>query len=209
MEIEYIFISTFRFLILGWIQTYYTTSRAFKRCWSFFVLDTAFHSTMLPAAYHYAIPYNLYEELGIRKYGFHGTSYQYLLQQSLTILEKPQSDVNIVALHLGARASMAAIKNGMNVDVVINILNKKNMLFGLCGKKDMRYVWNSTEAGNARHKLALQVYVHWICSYLGAYYFHLQENLDALVFSTGIGEGAGQTRARICEGLEKFGIEVD
>lgn len=78
---------------------------------------------MLPAAYHYAIPYNLYEELGIRKYGFHGTSYQYLLQQSLTILEKPQSDVNIVALHLGARASMAAIKNGKCIDTSMELIS--------------------------------------------------------------------------------------
>lgn len=50
---------------------------------------------------------------------------------------------------------MLVFEKGMNVDVVINILNKKNMLFGLCGKKDMRYVWNFIEVGNVRYKLVL------------------------------------------------------
>ncbi|KAG0605047.1 hypothetical protein M758_9G027300 [Ceratodon purpureus] len=210
------------------------------------VFDTAFHSTIPPSAYHYAIPYKLYEELGIRKYGMHGTSYQYLLGRAAHMLGKPQKDVNIIALHLGAGASMAAIKDGkcidtsmgvtplqglvmatrsgdidpaiiqmlaaekgMNIDEITNMLNKKSGLFGLCGEKDMRSVWDAAEAGSARHKLALEVYVHRIRTYLGAYFFHLQGRVDALVFSAGVGEASGRTRALICEGLEKFGIEID
>jgi acetate kinase len=210
------------------------------------VFDTAFHSTIPPSAYHYAIPYKLYEELGIRRYGMHGTSYQYLLDCASHILGKPQEDVNIIALHLGAGASMAAIKDGkcidtsmgvtplqglvmstrsgdidpaiiqmlatekgMNIDEITNMLNKKSGLLGLCGEKDMRSVWDAAEAGSARHKLALQVYVHRIRTYLGAYFFHLQGRVDALVFSAGVGEASGRTRALICEGLEKFGIEID
>lgn len=210
------------------------------------VFDTAFHSTIPPSAYHYAIPYKLYEELGIRRYGMHGTSYQYLLDCASHILGKPQEDVNIIALHLGAGASMAAIKDGkcidtsmgvtplqglvmstrsgdidpaiiqmlatekgMNIDEITNMLNKKSGLLGLCGEKDMRSVWDAAEAGSARHKLALQVYVHRIRTYLGAYFFHLEGRVDALVFSAGVGEASGRTRALICEGLEKFGIEID
>lgn len=210
------------------------------------VFDTAFHSTIPPAAYHYAIPYKLYEEVGIRKYGMHGTSYQYLLGRASHILGKPREDVNIIALHLGAGASMAAIKGGkcidtsmgvtplqglvmatrsgdidpaiiqmlatekgMNVDEITNMLNKKSGLLGLCGERDLRGVWDAAEAGSARHKLAIEVYVHRIRTYLGAYFFQLQGQVDALVFSAGVGEASGRTRALICEGLEKFGFEID
>lgn len=74
------------------------------------VFDTAFHATMPPHAFTYGIPYSLYKELGIRRYGFHGTSYAYLLQEAARFLNKPEKDVNMIAFHLGAGASVAAVK---------------------------------------------------------------------------------------------------
>jgi len=63
-----------------------------------------------PHAFTYGIPYSLYQELGIRRYGFHGTSYAYLLQEAARFLNKPEKDVNMIAFHLGAGASVAAVK---------------------------------------------------------------------------------------------------
>jgi acetate kinase len=104
---------------------------------------------------------------------------------------------------------MLASQKGMDIDEITDMLNKKSGLYGLCGDKDMRSVWDAVAAGSERHKLALDVFVHRIRMYLGAYFFHLQGDVDALVFSAGIGEASGRTRARICKGLENFGIEID
>lgn len=232
-------------LIFACLQGIRVAEELFK-CPQVAVFDTAFHSTLPPHAYHYAMPYKLYEELGLRKYGMHGTSYKFLLGRASEILGKPEEEVNMIALHLGAGSSMAAIKNGksidtsmgvtplqglvmstrsgdidpaiiqmlasqkgMDIDEITDMLNKKSGLYGLCGDKDMRSVWDAVAAGSERHKLALDVFVHRIRMYLGAYFFHLQGDVDALVFSAGIGEASGRTRARICEGLENFGIEID
>lgn len=59
----------------------------------------------------------------------------------------------------------------MDVDEVINMLNKKSGLFGLCGEKDLRFVWDVVEVGNVRYKLVFEVYVYCICLYLGFYFF--------------------------------------
>jgi acetate kinase len=104
---------------------------------------------------------------------------------------------------------MLATELGMSVDEITDMLNKKSGLLGLCGDRDMRGVWDAAEAGSARHKLAIEAYVHRIRTYLGAYFFHLQGQVDALVFSAGVGEASGRTRALICQGLDRFGIEID
>ena len=78
------------------------------------VFDTAFHQSMPPRAYRYAIPKELYEENGIRAYGFHGTSHQYVTRQAAIYLEKP--DAKIITVHLGNGCSITAIKNGQSID---------------------------------------------------------------------------------------------
>lgn len=65
---------------------------------------------MPPSAFTYGIPYSLYQELGIRRYGFHGTSYLYLTGEAGRMMQKPVEELNIIALHLGAGASVCAIK---------------------------------------------------------------------------------------------------
>lgn len=78
------------------------------------VFDTAFHQSMPPRAYRYAIPKELYEEKGIRAYGFHGTSHQYVARQAAIYLEKP--DAKIITVHLGNGCSITAVKNGESID---------------------------------------------------------------------------------------------
>ncbi|WP_158859753.1 acetate/propionate family kinase [Lunatibacter salilacus] len=78
------------------------------------VFDTAFHQSMPPRAYRYAIPKELYEENGIRAYGFHGTSHQYVTRQAAIYLEKPDS--KIITVHLGNGCSITAVKNGQSID---------------------------------------------------------------------------------------------
>jgi len=78
------------------------------------VFDTAFHQTMEPAAYLYAIPYRFYKEYGIRRYGFHGTSHKYVAQRAAEYLGRPLNELKIVTCHLGNGASITAVRNGQS-----------------------------------------------------------------------------------------------
>ncbi|NLY43895.1 MAG: acetate kinase [Clostridiaceae bacterium] len=80
------------------------------------VFDTAFHQTMPPYAYLYALPYSLYEKHKIRKYGFHGTSHKYVAQRAAVMMGKPIEDLKIITCHLGNGSSITAVKNGKSVD---------------------------------------------------------------------------------------------
>jgi acetate kinase len=78
------------------------------------VFDTAFHQTMLPQAYRYALPESYYREKRIRVYGFHGTSHKYVTQKAMAWLQKP--DARLISIHLGNGCSMAAVDSGRSVD---------------------------------------------------------------------------------------------
>ncbi|MDP4093737.1 MAG: acetate kinase [Bacillota bacterium] len=80
------------------------------------VFDTAFHQTMPKYAFLYALPYEMYEKYGVRKYGFHGTSHKYVSERTAAFLNKPLEDMKIVTCHLGNGASICAVKNGKSVD---------------------------------------------------------------------------------------------
>jgi acetate kinase len=68
------------------------------------VFDTAFHQTMPPKAFVYGLPYHLYEEEAVRKYGFHGSSYSYLIGKASEMLRRPAAELNLIVCHLGAPA---------------------------------------------------------------------------------------------------------
>ena len=85
------------------------------------VFDTAFHQTISKEKYTYAIPYEYYEKYGIRKYGFHGTSHQYVANRVAEILEKDIKDLKIVNCHLGQGASICAIKDGKSVETSMGL----------------------------------------------------------------------------------------
>lgn len=85
------------------------------------VFDTAFHQTIPADKYLYAIPYEYYEKYGIRKYGFHGTSHQYVANRVAEIMGKDVKDLKIVNCHLGQGASICAIKNGQSVETSMGL----------------------------------------------------------------------------------------
>ncbi len=92
------------------------------------VFDTAFHQSMPPEAYTYAIPYELYKKLGIRRYGFHGTSHQYVAQRAAAMLGRKLEDLRIVTCHLGNGSSITAVRNGRSVDTSMGM----TPLAGIC-----------------------------------------------------------------------------
>ncbi|MDD5793288.1 acetate/propionate family kinase [Clostridium sp. HCP1S3_B4] len=83
------------------------------------VFDTAFHGTMPEEAYMYALPYELYEKNGIRKYGFHGTSHKFVSQEVAKALGKDIKDLKIITCHIGNGVSLAAIKGGKSIDTTM------------------------------------------------------------------------------------------
>ena len=80
------------------------------------VFDTAFHQTMPPVAYTYAIPYEYYEKDKVRRYGFHGTSHKYVSQRAADMLGKPIEQLKLISCHLGNGSSVTAIDGGKSVD---------------------------------------------------------------------------------------------
>ncbi|TVM17683.1 acetate kinase [Oceanidesulfovibrio indonesiensis] len=94
------------------------------------VFDTAFHQTMPPEAYMYAMPYELYKEQGVRKYGFHGTSHKYVARQTARLAGVPYDQANLITAHLGNGASMAAIKNGRCIDTSLGMTPLAGLIMG-------------------------------------------------------------------------------
>lgn len=91
----------------------------FKNTCNIAVFDTAFHSTIPKENYLYAIPKELYEKYGIRKYGFHGISYNYVLNRYSNIINKNLDSINTIICHLGGGSSICAIKNGKSFDTTM------------------------------------------------------------------------------------------
>lgn len=101
------------------------------------VFDTAFHQTMPEEAYIYALPYELYTEYKIRRYGFHGTSHKYVSQVAAHTMGKDIKDLRIITCHLGNGASIAAIKNGEVVDTSMGFTPLEGLVMGTrCGDID-------------------------------------------------------------------------
>ncbi|MBW8383738.1 MAG: acetate kinase [Youngiibacter sp.] len=101
------------------------------------VFDTAFHQTMPEKAFLYGLPYEMYKEHHIRKYGFHGTSHKYVAYRTADILGKDIKDLKIVTCHLGNGASVAAVQNGKSVDTSMGFTPLEGLLMGTrCGDID-------------------------------------------------------------------------
>lgn len=209
------------------------------------VFDTSFHSTMPPKAYTYALPYKYIEKYGIRRYGFHGQSHQYIYSVVCDRFGEQVAD-KLISCHLGNGASICAIKDGRSVNTsmgftplaglvmgtrsgdidpeilpfleekehldsedVRSMLNHESGVLGISGvSNDIRDVLKAEAEGNQRAKLALDVYVHQIQQFIGAYTTDLG-GLKVLSFTAGVGEHSAPIRARVCEGLEYLGIKID
>ena len=101
------------------------------------VFDTAYHASIPPHAFLYAIPYKYYQKHGIRKYGFHGTSHQFIAQATADYLGKPIEDTKLITCHLGNGCSVAAIHGGKVVDTTMGMTPLAGLVMGTrCGDID-------------------------------------------------------------------------
>lgn len=210
------------------------------------VFDTEFGATMPQEAYMYALPYAMYTDLKIRRYGFHGTSHKYIARKTAEFLGKEQNKLRSITMHLGNGSSMTCVKDGQCFDTSMGltpleglimgtrcgsidpaivpfleekmkyspeevdaVMNKQSGLLGLCGLTDMRDVHAEADKGNARAKLAIDMLVRSIRKTLGSYIFLLDGNVDAIVFTAGIGENDPIVRSRVCEKLDQIGIKLN
>ena len=94
------------------------------------VFDTAFHSTMPPKAYMYAIPYEYYEKYGVRRYGFHGTSHRYVSHRVAELMGKDIKDLKLITCHIGNGSSITAIKNGKVIDTSMGLTPLDGFMMG-------------------------------------------------------------------------------
>ena len=94
------------------------------------VFDTAFHQTMPPKAYMYAIPYELYEKYGIRRYGFHGTSHRYVSARACEFLGLDPEKTKMITCHVGNGGSIAAVKNGKCIDTSMGLTPLEGLVMG-------------------------------------------------------------------------------
>lgn len=94
------------------------------------VFDTAFHATLPPAAWHYALPREVYLRHGIRRYGFHGTSHRYVARRAGELLGKPPSSLQVVSLHLGNGASACALAGGVSVETTMGFTPLEGLVMG-------------------------------------------------------------------------------
>ena len=92
--------------------------------------DTAFHQTMPPKAYMYAIPYSLYSKYALRRYGFHGSSHRFVSEKAAKIMKKDINDLKIITCHLGNGASIAAVKDGQSVDTSMGLTPVEGLIMG-------------------------------------------------------------------------------
>lgn len=208
------------------------------------VFDTAFHQTLAPEAYLYAVPRKLHEEQGIRRYGFHGTSHRYVAERAARLFGRDASTLNLITLHLGNGCSACAISRGVSVDTTMGmtpleglvmgtrsgdvdpavvlrlarslgieeaerVLNKESGLLGLSRKsQDMRDLEQAAAAGDADADLAVRIFARRVCKTVGAY-AALLGDVDAVVFTGGIGENSARVRRESCAGLRVLGALLD
>jgi acetate kinase len=198
-------------------------------------LDSAFHQTLPPRAWRYALP----DFPGIRRYGFHGWSHRFVTERYAELTGSPEP--TIITLHLGSGCSAAAIRQGRSVDTSMGyspleglvmgtragdldpgilthllregsslqdlerMLYQESGLKALAGTADMRELLRRTDQAA---ELALELFCYRIRKAVGAYLAAL-EGAEALVFTGAIGENASEIRRRVCEPMGWAGLRLD
>ena len=94
------------------------------------IFDTAFHQTIPPHAYHYALPFALYEKERIRRYGFHGTSHKFVAGECARLMKRPLDGLNLISIHLGNGCSMTAVENGKSIDTSLGFTPLEGLVMG-------------------------------------------------------------------------------
>ncbi|MDD5059998.1 MAG: acetate kinase [Candidatus Omnitrophica bacterium] len=101
------------------------------------VFDTAFHQSIPDYAFIYGLPYDYYQKMGIRKYGFHGTSHEYVAHEASRILKKPLKEIKLITCHLGNGSSITAVDKGKSVDTSMGFTPLEGLVMGTrCGDTD-------------------------------------------------------------------------
>ncbi len=117
------------------------------------VFDTAFHQTLPEKAYIYALPYEYYENHGVRRYGFHGTSHNYVAKKAAEILKKDINKTNLITIHLGNGASITAIKHGKSIDTSMGLTPLEGLVMGTrCGDIDPAIIFYLSDKLNLKTK---------------------------------------------------------
>ncbi len=118
------------------------------------MFDTEFHQTMPPHAYLYAIPYELYTKYGIRRYGFHGISHNFVARATASYLDKPLATLKLITCHLGNGCSITAINNGVVMDTSMGMSPLEGLVMGTrCGDIDPTAVLRLMELGKSREEI--------------------------------------------------------
>ncbi|QCI22633.1 acetate kinase [Buchnera aphidicola] len=210
------------------------------------VFDTSFYQNMPETSFLYAIPYNFYKKYGIRRYGAHGTSHNYIAHKTSVILNKEFKSLNIITCHLGNGTSISAICNGICVDTSMGltpleglvmgtrsgdldpsiiffmnkildlsideieiILNKKSGLLGLSGiSSDFRYFEKNYNYKKDATR-AVDIFCHRLSKYIASYIILMENRLDAVVFTGGIGENVPLIRELTLSRLSILGFKID
>jgi acetate kinase len=200
--------------------------------------DTAFHATLSEAAFTYALPAELRERFGVRRYGFHGLSHSYASRRAVEMV----GGSRIVTCHLGAGASLCAVLDGRSVDTTMGFTPLEGLVMatrsgsvdpglllwllergrmsepemasalehesGLLGLAGTADMRDVVARSDDAAALALAVYVHRLRAGIGAMAASLG-GLDALVFTGGVGENSAEVRALACDGLGFLGVSLD
>jgi acetate kinase len=201
------------------------------------VFDTAFHRTLPPVAFTYAVP----PELGVRRYGFHGISYSYVSKR----LRSLDSGTRHIVAHLGNGASVCAIRDGRSIDTSMGFTPMEGLVMGTRGgdldpgailyllrkgtseadlddllnhrsglrgvsetSGDVRELERAAAAGDARAELALDLFAYRAAKYIASYCAAL-DGVDAIAFTAGIGEHSASMRSRICNRLSFLEVSLD
>ena len=203
------------------------------------VFDTAFHQSMPEASYRYALPNELYEKYAVRRYGFHGSSHEYVSKEAAKIVQK--EPINAITLHIGNGVSLCAVKEGKSIDTTMGFTPLEGVVMGTrSGSIDPGIVFYLQKEGysptqiehtlNKKSGLVALAGTNDMRAILSrsdadakravAIYTHalkkalgaylaLLGKVDAIVFTGGIGERSAKIRSLACNGLEAFGIAVD
>ena len=206
--------------------------------------DTAFHSQMPRLAQMLPVP-RRFDKKGIQRYGFHGLSYAYLLEELVRIGDPSATSGKVILAHLGNGASLAAVRDGHSIDTSMGFTPASGLVMSTrCGDLDPGVAWYmmqnenltseqfkhlinresgllgisetssdmgdliSREATDERAAEAVALFCYQAKKWTGAYAAALG-GLDTLVFAGGIGENSAVVRARICQGLEFLGIQIE
>lgn len=208
------------------------------------VFDTSFHTSIPKINSYYAVPKDWIENHGVKKYGFHGTSYRYITEKMHEILftDRP---LNLIICHLGNGASVCCVKEdksfdttmgltplcglvmgtrsgdidpsvfdlitketGLSVSEIFDKLNKESGVKSICGSSDFRDIDANVQPGND-YEFAREIFVQKIVNYIAVFKNMLQEQVDGIVFTGGIGENDKVVRELICSKIKGLDLNLD